>query len=71
MTGYELIPEYVNTTSGRMHVVTKNSAPDGGPCLVLLHQTPRSWDEFRSVADLIDGYRVVIPDLPGYGSSQP
>ncbi|WNG90172.1 alpha/beta fold hydrolase [Mycobacterium sp. ITM-2016-00317] len=68
MSGIE--PTYVETPSGRMHVVTKNGHLDG-PCLVLLHQTPRSWDEFRAVADLLDGYRLVIPDLPGYGGSEP
>ncbi|MGK2866258.1 MAG: alpha/beta fold hydrolase [Mycobacterium sp.] len=70
MSGIEPTPMYVTTRSGRMHVVTKGGDVDG-PCLVLLHQTPRSWDEFRAVADLIDGYRIVIPDLPGYGASQP
>lgn len=63
-------PTYVETAWGRMHVVTRNGHLDG-PCLVLLHQTPRSWDEFRAVADLLDGYRIVIPDLPGYGASEP
>jgi pimeloyl-ACP methyl ester carboxylesterase len=52
-----------------MHVVTRDG-PAAAPCLVMLHQTPRSWDEFGAVVDLIDGYRVVVPDLPGYGSSQ-
>lgn len=70
MSGTEPTPMYVQTRSGRMHVVTVGGHIDG-PCLVLLHQTPRSWDEFRAVADLIDGYRIVMPDLPGYGASQP
>lgn len=70
MSGTEPAPMYVQTRSGRMHVVTKGGHLDG-PCLVMLHQTPRSWDEFLAVADLIDGYRIVLPDLPGYGASQP
>ncbi|MGU3501480.1 alpha/beta fold hydrolase [Mycobacterium sp. C31M] len=70
MSGTELTPMYIETRSGRMHVVTKNGHIDR-PCLVLLHQTPRNWDEFRGVADLIEDYRLVIPDLPGYGASQP
>lgn len=66
MTGTEPTPVYVDTPSGRMHAVTKGS----GPCLVLLHQTPRCWDEYRAVLDLVDGYRVIAPDLPGHGSSE-
>ena len=68
MSGTEPTPMYVQTRSGRMHVVTVGGHIDG-PCVVLLHQTPRSWDEFRAVAGLIDGYRIVMPDLPGYGAS--
>lgn len=70
MSGTEPTPMYVQTRSGRMHVVTQGG-PIDGPCLLMLHQTPRSWDEFRAVADRIDGYRIVMPDLPGYGASQP
>ncbi len=69
MSGTEPTPMYVQTRSGRMHVVTVGGHLDS-PCLVLLHQTPRSWDEFRGVAALIEGYRIVMPDLPGYGASQ-
>lgn len=68
MSDGELTPMYVETRAGRVHVVTKNGHSDR-PCLVLLHQTPRSWDEFAAVADLIEDYRLVIPDLPGYGGS--
>ncbi len=41
-----------------------------GPCLVLLHgylETGEIWDSF---ADLFpQGYRLIIPDLPGHGRS--
>jgi pimeloyl-ACP methyl ester carboxylesterase len=50
-----------------MHVVVAD--PGVGPWLVLLHQTPRSWDEFAAVVPYLKDYRVVIPDLPGYGNS--
>jgi pimeloyl-ACP methyl ester carboxylesterase len=69
VSGTEPTPMYVQTRSGRMHVTTMGGHIDG-PCLVMLHQTPRSWDEFRAVAEMIDGYRIVMPDLPGYGASQ-
>ncbi|WP_253828594.1 alpha/beta fold hydrolase [Prauserella aidingensis] len=38
---------------------------------MLLHQTPRCWDEFASVMPLLDGYRVITPDLLGFGASGP
>lgn len=69
MSGIEPTPRYVETRYGRMHVATVD-AEAGAPALVLLHQTPRSWDEFRAVAGLLEGYRIVIPDMPGYGASQ-
>ncbi|WP_193048607.1 alpha/beta fold hydrolase [Mycolicibacterium baixiangningiae] len=61
----EPVPAYVETPDGRMHVVTCGT----GPALVLLHQTPRCWDEYRTVIGHLDGYRVVLPDLPGHGAS--
>ncbi|MFS0896192.1 alpha/beta fold hydrolase [Mycolicibacterium litorale] len=63
----EPVPAYVDTPHGRMHVVTCGT----GPALVLLHQTPRCWDEYRAVLDHLDGYRVIVPDLPGHGNSEP
>ena len=36
---------FLATPSGRIHLA---SAGDGPPVL-LLHQTPRSWDEYRDV----------------------
>lgn len=50
-----------------MHVVAHGT----GPALVLLHQTPRCWDEYRPLLDHLDGYQVIIPDLPGHGASAP
>ncbi|MGE2716614.1 alpha/beta fold hydrolase [Mycolicibacterium litorale] len=61
----EPVPTYVETPHGRMHVVTYGT----GPALVLLHQTPRCWDEYRAVLAYLDGYRVIVPDLPGHGAS--
>jgi pimeloyl-ACP methyl ester carboxylesterase len=44
-----------------------------GPPVVLLHQTPRSWDEYRDVLPLLAarGYRALAFDTPGFGSSAP
>ena len=50
---------------------------DGGPAeperpvLVLLHGSPGSIQDFDSLAgDLREQYRVIVPDLPGFGESQ-
>lgn len=63
------LSEYLNLPSGRMHVTTAGD-PQGEP-LLLLHQTPRCWDEFEFVLPYLSEYRVIIPDLPGHGRSAP
>ena len=44
-----------------------------GPAVVLLHQTPRSWDEYRDVIPLLAaaGYAAIALDTPGFGASAP
>jgi pimeloyl-ACP methyl ester carboxylesterase len=57
---------YADTRHGQIHYVTQGT----GPVVVLLHQTPRSWDEYRDVIPLLsDRFRVVAPDTLGFGSS--
>ncbi|MFC4004139.1 alpha/beta fold hydrolase [Prauserella oleivorans] len=67
MIAQEYSPGYVLTDVGRLHYVTRGT----GPVLVLLHQTPRSWDEFEPVLNQLDGYRLIAPDLLGHGNSAP
>jgi pimeloyl-ACP methyl ester carboxylesterase len=45
-------------------------AGTGSPVL-LLHQTPRSWDEYRDVLPRLaaGGYRAIAFDTPGFGAS--
>jgi pimeloyl-ACP methyl ester carboxylesterase len=44
-----------------------------GPPVLLLHQTPRSWDEYRDVLPRLadGGYRAIAFDTPGFGASAP
>jgi pimeloyl-ACP methyl ester carboxylesterase len=57
---------FVSTPSGRVHVA---AAGTGRPVL-LLHQTPRSWDEYREVLPLLGRhYRALAMDTPGFGDS--
>lgn len=61
---------FFDTGMGQVHVVTAGEAP-GAP-LLLLHQTPRSIDEFAEVIPLLaKSRRVIAVDMPGYGCSDP
>lgn len=64
---------YVDVPFGQMHVAeTDPPAGSAKPPVVLLHQTPRSWDEYAEVLDdLGTRRRLIAPDLPGMGSSDP
>jgi pimeloyl-ACP methyl ester carboxylesterase len=58
---------FVATPSGRIHIASTGL---GAPVL-LLHQTPRSWDEFRDVLPLLgQHYRVIAMDTVGYSDSE-
>ncbi|MGW4489503.1 alpha/beta fold hydrolase [Amycolatopsis sp. NPDC004368] len=57
---------YADTRLGQIHYVEQGT---GSP-LLLLHQTPRSWDEFAElVPKLSEGRRVIAIDMPGFGLS--
>ena len=57
---------FVETRVGRIHYAT---AGEGDPVL-LLHQTPRSWDEYRDVIPLLAAdFRVFAMDTIGFGDS--
>src|SRR5476651_316764 len=57
---------FVSTPSGRIHIAAAGS----GQPILLLHQTPRSWDEFREVLPLLGRhFRAIAMDTMGYGDS--
>lgn len=57
---------FANTPEGQIHYAM---AGQGKPVL-LLHQTPRSWDEYRDVLPLIgQKYRAMAMDTVGFGDS--
>ncbi len=59
---------FVQTRSGKLHIAV---CGDGFPVL-LLHQTPRSWDEYRDVLPRLgENYRAIAMDTVGFGNSQP
>jgi pimeloyl-ACP methyl ester carboxylesterase len=62
--------QFCDTSMGQVHVVTAGEGP-GSP-LLLLHQTPRSIDEFAEVIPLLArSRRIIAVDTPGYGCSDP
>lgn len=61
---------FCDTAMGQVHGI-ESGAGEGAP-LVLLHQTPRSVDEFREALPILARHRRTIAlDNPGYGSSDP
>ncbi|KKC27663.1 alpha/beta fold hydrolase [Sphingomonas sp. SRS2] len=57
---------FVTTRRASLHIA---AAGEGEPVL-LLHQTPRSWDEFREVLPLLGSrYRAIAMDTVGFGDS--
>ncbi|MGP4029871.1 alpha/beta fold hydrolase [Actinomadura sp. 3N407] len=61
-------PGYVETRLGWTHYVEEGD----GPPLVMLHQTPRSADEFCELLPLVAvSHRAIAVDMPGFGSSPP
>jgi pimeloyl-ACP methyl ester carboxylesterase len=64
----DLARAFCRTPLGHVHYV--EAGPRGAPAVVLLHQTPRSVDEFAEVIPLLAGrLRVIAVDAPGYGCS--
>lgn len=61
---------YVDLPHGQLHYAECGSA--GAPPVLLLHQTPRSWTEYREVLPLLGKrYRAIAMDTPGFGASDP
>ena len=59
--------KFVETRSGPLHIAV---AGEGFPVL-LLHQMPRSWDEFRDVLPALgQNYRAIAMDTVGFGDSE-
>jgi pimeloyl-ACP methyl ester carboxylesterase len=58
---------YADTPLGQLHYAECGS---GSPALLLLHQAPRSWDEYREVLPLFGASRrTVAMDMRGFAGS--
>ena len=66
MTPISIRKSYADTPDGQIHYA---EAGQGKP-VILLHQTPRSWDEYREVLPLLGRkYRAIAMDTIGFGDS--
>ncbi len=59
---------YADTRHGQLHL--RDSA-GRGPALMLVHMTPLSGAMFAPLAPAFAGVRLLLPDLLGYGRSDP
>lgn len=65
-------PRYVDTAEGVVHVVEAGQGGIGTPPVLLLHQSPRSADEYREVLPLLGATRRALAmDTLGFGASDP
>src|SRR5262245_1708305 len=61
---------YAQLPHGQVHYAACGDA--NAPAVLLLHQTPRSWAEYRGVLPLLGArYRVIAMDTAGFGESDP
>lgn len=65
-----IVRRYVDAGGLRLHLA--QCGADDAPPLLLLHQTPRSWTEYRAVLPRLGQRRRAIAlDTPGFGASDP
>lgn len=61
----------VNVAGHRWTYAYSDDAPAGAPTIVMLHGFTGSKENWYPVAKLLEGrYRLLIPDLPGWGQSE-
>ncbi len=60
----------VQVAGHRVHYLAEG--PDGGPVVVLVHGLGGEAEDWRNLAPYLTraGFRVYVPDLPGYGRSE-
>ena len=64
-----VLRSFVEIPAGTVHVARSG---ERGPFVLLLHQVPRSWDEFRDVLPLLGKtFRALAMDTLGFGDSSP
>jgi pimeloyl-ACP methyl ester carboxylesterase len=65
------IVQYRSQPVGNVDVFYREAGPANAPVILLLHGFPTSGHMFRDLIPLLaDRYRVIAPDLPGYGQTK-
>ena len=65
ITSYDLIE------ADGVHVFYREAGPADAPVILLLHGFPTSSFQYRDlIPRLADRYRVIAPDLPGFGFTE-
>lgn len=65
------IVHYRTQIVGDVEIFYREAGPANGPVLLLLHGFPTASHMFRDLIPLLaDRYRVIAPDLPGFGQSK-
>lgn len=65
---------FADLSVGQVHYASCGpvSAESNAPAVLFLHQTPRSWQEYREVLRLVgQRYRAIAMDTVGFGDSAP
>ncbi|HUY03031.1 MAG TPA: alpha/beta hydrolase [Rhodocyclaceae bacterium] len=61
---------FADLSIGQVHYASCGDC--NAPAVLLLHQTPRSWAEYREVLPLVgQTHRAIAMDTPGFGDSAP
>jgi pimeloyl-ACP methyl ester carboxylesterase len=64
------VTRYLTSVQDGVKIFYRESGPEDGPVVLLLHGFPTSSHMFRNlIPALADRYRVIAPDYPGYGQS--
>ena len=65
----EITHQYVQANGLRFHIAL--CGPEDGPPVMMLHGFPEFWGGWADHMPLLaaQGYRVIAPDLRGYGTS--
>src|ERR1700729_1369100 len=62
---------YRSQAVGAVEVFYRESGPATAPVILLLHGFPTAGHMFRDLIPLLSGrYRVIAPDLPGFGNTK-
>jgi pimeloyl-ACP methyl ester carboxylesterase len=62
---------YRTTTVGQVEVFYREAGPVDAPVILLLHGFPTAGHMFRDlIPRLVNRYRVIAPDLPGFGNTK-